>query len=321
MTPRLVSFIFFLTLFRSSLAQNQSFTEVVPADLLATRSVLLYSPSFTSEELNQTQQAFQQIGIDAVAYFEQDVVTAGKDVVKAYTEYFISRQIRNIIFLDKEIDSYALRAALFNQKTSLVDAGTVWRVEQPKLTELLRNVFQDTWRSQKKKNFLVGDSPETDIVVNPILGNRKELYAYDLKVDQLAVPRFGNEEMDKQLAQFFQDNYPLKYKLTDPGTDEKELRRSGCAYILCFVRTRGVAARQVLGYDMNQRETAYASITFPGGQLQLKTLPAQTEVYKFYFRHIDNGNVFLGNKWDADEEWLDALRNHVLGFKTDAKMY
>jgi hypothetical protein len=72
---------------------------------------------------------------------------------------------------------------------------------------------------------------------------------------------------------------------------------------------------------MNHRETAYASITFPGGQLQLKTIPAQTEVYKFYFRHIDNGNVFLGNKWDADENWLDALRNHVLGFKTDAKLY
>lgn len=321
MTSRLLCTLSFLALICSSAAQHQSFTDVVPPNFLATRSVVLYDPAFTAEELNQTQQAFQQIGIDAVAYFEQDVVTAGQDVVNAYASYFISRQIMNIVYLDKEPDWYAFRVGLFNQKTSLVDAGTVWRVQQPKLTELLRNVFQDTWRSQKKKNFLISESPEMDIRVDFIPGKRQELYAYDLKVDQLAVPRFGNEEMDKQLAQFFQDNYPLKYKLTDPGTDEKELRRNGFAYVLCFVHTRGVAARQVLGYDMNRRETAYASITFPGGQLQLKTIPAQTEVYKFYFRHIDNGNVFLGSKWDADENWIDALRNHVLGFKTDAKLY
>ncbi|HNJ44345.1 MAG TPA: hypothetical protein PKZ53_27940, partial [Acidobacteriota bacterium] len=298
-----------------------SFTGVVPANLLATRSVVLYDPAFTQEELNQTQQAFQQIGIDAVAYFERDVVTAGQDVVNAYTTYFISRQIQHIVYLDKGTNGYGFRAGLFNQKSSLVDMGALWRVQQPKLTEMLRVVFQDSWQSQKKKNFLISESPETDILIDFIPGKRQELYAFDLKVDQLAVPRFGNEEMDRQLAQFFQENYPLKYKLTDPGTDEKELRRSGCAYVLCFVRTRGVAARQVLGYDMNRRETAYASITFPAGQLQLKTIPAQTEVYKFYFRHIDNGNVFLGSKWDADENWLDALRNLVLGFKADAKLY
>ncbi len=321
MTSRLLCTLSFLTLICSSAAQGQSFTDVVPPNFLATRSVVLYDPAFTAEELNQTQQAFQQIGIDAVAYFEQDVVTAGQDVVRAYASYFTSRQIMHIVYLDKDPGWYAIRVGLFNQKTSLVDTGTAWRVQQTKLTELLRNVFQDTWRSQKKKNFLISESPETDILVDFIPGKRQELYAYDLKVDQLAVPRFGNEEMDKQLAQFFQDNYPLKYKLTDPGTDEKELRRNGFAYVLCFVHTRGVAARQVLGYDMNRRETAYASITFPGGQLQLKTIPAQTDVYKFYFRHIDNGNVFLGSKWDADENWIDALRNHVLGFKTDAKLY
>jgi hypothetical protein len=301
-------------------AQGQSYTDVVPSDLLGARSVVLYDPGVTPEELNQTQKAFQQIGIDAVAYFARDVVMAGNDVVKAYTEYFVNRQIRHIIFLDKSPETYGFRAGLFNQKSTLVDVGAVWRVQHPKLAELLRTVFQDSWRSQKKKNFLIGEFPETDIVVDPIRGKRQELYAYDLKVDQLAVPRFGNAEMDQQLEQFFQENYPLKYKITDAGTDEKELRRTGCAYVLCFVRTRGVAARQVLGYDMNRRETAYASITFPGGQLQLKTIPAQTEVYKFYFRHIDNGNIFLGSKWDADENWMDALRNHVLGFKADAKL-
>ena len=110
-------------------------------------------------------KAFQQIGIDAVAYFEQDVVTAGKDVVWGLIPSILSAARSAHCFLDKGIDSYALRAALFNQKTSLVDAGTVWRVQQPKLTELLRNVFRIPG-GVRKENFLISDSPETDILVN-----------------------------------------------------------------------------------------------------------------------------------------------------------
>jgi hypothetical protein len=89
---------------------------------------------------------------------------------------------------------------------------------------------------------------------------------------------------------------------------------------LCYVHTRGEAAKEVLGYDMSKGEKSYASIAYPEGQLQLKILPREEVVYKFYFRHTDNGNVFLGSKWDADTQWLDALRNHVLGFKQEAKI-
>jgi hypothetical protein len=90
--------------------------------------------------------------------------------------------------------------------------------------------------------------------------------------------------------------------------------------VLCFVHTRGQAAKEALGYDLSKGEKSYASITYPEGQLQLKILPKEEVVYKFYFRHIDNGNVFLGTKWDADTAWLDALRNHVMGFRQEAKI-
>lgn len=90
--------------------------------------------------------------------------------------------------------------------------------------------------------------------------------------------------------------------------------------MLCFVNTRGQAAKEVLGYDLSKGEKSYASIAYPDGQLQLKILPRDQSVYKFYFRHIDNGNVFLGTKWDADINWLDALRNHILGFKQEVKI-
>jgi|GEM_PF-291882 len=297
------------------------YVEVVPAKLLSSRCIVLFNHACKQTDLEEAQKAFQQIGIDAIAYFQTDAVLAGKDIIKAYTEYFTSRQITYLLFFDKISTGYQITGVTFDQKPSLFDAALpAWRVQKPRLNEMLRTIFQDSWRSQKKQNFLINEYPETDIVVDPVKGGRREFYAIDLKVDNLAVPKFGNEAMDKELEQFFSANYFLKYKLTETGTAETELRKQGFNYVLCYVHTRGKAAKEVLGYDMSKNESTYASITFPEGQLQLKMISDEIQVYKFYFRHIDNGNIFLGTKWDADVTWLDALRNHVLAFKTEAKI-
>ena len=320
----LVCFWVALLLCQSVQSQNSTqfnFTETPPIDLLASRTMVLHDFTFTQPELQEIQKAFQQIGIDAVAYFEMDVVMAGKDATRAFAEYFSSRQVKYLLQLEKSQSGFQFIAAPFNQKPTLFDVGAAaWRVQNVRLKDLLVTVFQDSWRSQKKQNYLVNEFPETDITIDPIKGNRQEFYAIDLKVDNLAVPKFGNETRDKELGQVFQAMYPLKYKITEAGTDEQELRKQGFHYVLCFVHTRGKAAREILGYDTSKPETAYASITFPSGQLQLKTIPEETEVYKFYFRHIDNGNVFLGTKWDADIQWQDALRNHIMAFKAEAKI-
>ncbi len=292
-----------------------------PANLLSTRSVALHDYTFTSKELEEIQRSFQKIGIDPIAYFETDVVLAGKDVTKAYAEYFVSRQVSFVVLLEKTDSGFQLTIAAFDQKPSLfATEQPAWQVKNSRLNDLLTTVWQDSWRSQKKANYLIADFAETDIVVDPIKGRRQEFYAIDLKVDNLAIPKFGNETMDKELEQFFIANYPMKYQIVNAGSDEQELRRKGFLYVLCFVRTRGVAAKEALGYDLSKGEKNYASITFPENQLQLKILPRDQSIYKFYFRHIDNGNVFLGNKWDADVNWLDALRNHVIGFKQEVKI-
>lgn len=318
-------FVLFLGLFIPGAAQPITRlltpTAVPPANLLSSRSVALYDYTLTPEELSEFQRGFQRIGIDAIAYFTVDVVTAGKDPQKAYADYFLERQITNLLFLEKGSFGFRFTATPFNNKPGLVDAAQpAWQMTQPKLNELLTAVLQDSWRAQKKSNYLVNEFPETDIVVDAIKGRRQEFYAIDLKVDNLAVPKFGDEAMDAALDKFFAENYPLRYKLVDAGSDEQELRRKGFLYVLCFVHTRGQAAKESLGYDMSKGEKSYASITYPEGQLQLKILPKEEVVYKFYFRHIDNGNVFLGTKWDADTAWLDALRNHVMGFRQEAKI-
>jgi hypothetical protein len=308
------------TIAQRHFTEQLTFTETVPKDLLAARSVVLHDYTFKQSELEEMQKAFQQIGIDAVAYFESDVVMAGSDVTKAFSQYFATRQIKYLLFFEKIPQGYQLIGVSFDGSQALFDPKlAAWRVQKEKLSDLLRTVFQDSWRGQKKQNFLVNEFPETDINVDPTPGSRQQFYAIDLKVDNLAVPKFGDAAMDAELEKFFAENYGLKYKLIEKGTDEKNLRKEGFLYVLCFIHTRGRAAKALLGYNQSGIESLYASITFPNGQMQLKTLPANAEVYKFYVRHLVSGNIFLGTKWDADVTWQEALRNQIFGFKIETK--
>ena len=114
--------------------------------------------------------------------------------------------------------------------------------------------------------------------------------------------------------------YPLKFTFTDPNTSEADLRRQGNLFVLRFVKARAKVAKQILGYDMTKSESAIVSIMYANGQPQLKNIPANDVVYKFYFKHIESGNVYLGNKWDADESWQQALINQIKGFKAEHKI-
>jgi hypothetical protein len=108
--------------------------------------------------------------------------------------------------------------------------------------------------------------------------------------------------------------------MTEPGTSERDLRKQGLLYVLCYVHTRGVAAKELLGYDMSKSESALVSVTYPGDQQQLKNIPSNTPIYKFYFKHIDSGNVFFGTKWDADLTWDQALLNQLKGMNAELRL-
>lgn len=316
-----------LFVFSASLCGAQTLTPPFPPSsypppkLLSSRAVALYDYRLSTAEINEFQKGFQRIGLDAIAWFATDIVMAGQDAIKAYSTYFTEREIAFLIFADKGGEGYRLTTTPFTVKPVLFDVTQpAWQVSRAKLNELMTTLQQDSWRSQKKANYLVNEKPELDLSVDIVKGRRQEFYAIDLKVDNLAVPKFGNVAMDTVLENFFAKNYPLKYKMFDAGTIEQDMRSKGFTYVLCYVHTRGQAAKEVLDYDLSKNEKSYASIAYPDGQLQLKVLPKEEVVYKFYFRHIDNGNIFLGTKWDADVQWLDALRNHVFGFKQEAKI-
>jgi len=312
---------FILSTLIASAQINFQISDSAPTELLATKSVVFFSKDVTDAELEEFQRGFQQIGIDAVAYFDEDKIMAGKDPSRVYAEYFVTRDIKFIVLLEKKEKQFVFKATAFNGKSSFFDANqSAWQVTDVKISELLKTVYRDSWLVQKKQNFLINDLPEKTIELNFITGRRSDFFPIDLKVDNLAVPRTGDEAIDKEIEQFFATSYPYKYKMVDVNYDEKESRKLGFHYILCYVHTRSRAAREILGYDMSRAENAYASVTFPNGASQIKTISAAQPVYKFYFKHIESGNVFLGTKWDADETFYQAFKNHLMNFKQELNL-
>lgn len=302
--------------FLSRLKTNGS----APQNLLSTRTAVFYPHTMTMKELETIQLTFQRGGIDAVAYFENDLLTAGRDVSMAMAQYLISREITNICLASKNQNLYSITFFEFNKKANFVEQDQAAWVEQDRsLDELLQKLYRTVSNTLKKENYLVIDFPETGLAINPIHGQRNEFFAVDLKVDPLAVPKFGNPEMDKELEEIMK-TYPYKYTLTEPNLTESELRKQGLLFVLRFVHARDKVAKGVMGYDVTKSESGIVSITYPDNQPQLKNIHANTEVYKFYFKHIDSGNVYLGNKWDADLTWQQALLNQLKGFKYELKI-
>jgi len=296
-------------------------TAGLPEHLLSTRSVVFYSFGLTIEELEAIQISFQRTGIDAVSYFELDKLTAGKDIIRAFGFFLQKREIANLIFIEREESDFRISITAFNGNDNLIDKGqAAWSYSNRLLAEALKELYRTSSSEQKKLNLLINDVPELDMPIDPILGKRNEFYALDLKVDPLSVPLTGDDAVDKRIKEIFETYYPLKYKFIEPGLSERDMRKQGLPYVLCFVHTRDVAAKELLGFDMSKSESALVSVTYPGDQQQLKNIASNTPVYKFYFKHIDSGNVFFGTRWDADLTWDQALLNQIKGMKAELRL-
>lgn len=293
----------------------------LPEKLLSTRTAVFNHYSLTEKEITEIQLSFQRTGIDAIIHLELDMLFAGKDVTKAFSDYLTKREITNLVFIEKGETGYRITITTFSGKENVIEPNQMaWSTSNGLLTEALKTLYRTAAAQQKKQNLLINDAPETEAVINPIVGKRNDFFASDLKVDPLAVPKTGDESIDRELEEIFTNNYPLKFKMTEPELTEKELRRQGQLYVLGFIYTRGSAAKELLGYDMTKTESALISVTYPDSQQQLKNIPSNTPVFKFFFKHIDSGNVFLGTKWDADVTWQQALLNHIRGMKAELRI-
>ncbi len=294
-----------------------TYVDGVPEGLLSTRALVLYDESLTQEELAETQKYFQQTGIDAVAYLITDHVLAGPDPLKTFTTYLTTRAINYLIFFEKEKD-YLLVFVRYNNTKDLVDAGApAWKQTNSSLTELLKTLYRFAVSNQKKQNLLVNDFPETEVPLKYFTGLRNEKFTNDAISFKIAVAKLGNPKADAELEQILKEYFPVKYELVDAQLDDRELGKMGFRTVLRFVHTRGSVAKKILGYDLTQLAKSLTTVYYVNKEPNFKTIVASQTVYKFYVKHIEFGNIFLGKTWDGDIAWQDALKNHLVGMKIE----
>lgn len=292
----------------------------IPEAVMSRRSVVLHTSTVTPKEITIIHEGLIRAGIDAVAYFETDRVLAGGDAEKAYHKYLTKREISCVVIIQKKPTGFTGYITLYNNKPDFADSGqAAWSVTASSLSQLMNEIYRSVLSSYQKKNLLINEVAETDLPVRVVEGTRNETYAYDLKIDNLAVPKFTDSVATKELSEIFK-TYPLRYQLTDNTIADKDLRNKGFLYVLCVAHGQSGVVKEMLGYTVNQSESAFVSVTWPENEMQLKNIPAETEVYKFYVRHIDSGNVFLSTKWDADTSWQQALQNFIKGMKAEMKL-
>ncbi len=326
---RIFPLLVFLSVYANTTAQPElevdillkriSYSEIIPEGLLAGRSVVLFDDDLSQKDLEDTQTVFQQTGIDAVAYFNSNDILAGVDPEKAFSNFLIARQISFLIFFSKKSD-YSFTFVRFNGKGDLIGKESIaWQQKGTVLKELLMTIYRFAMSNQKKQNLLVTDVPELDIPVKYFTGRRNETYTAMVKSFRVAVPKFGTAKEDTILVQLLKKYFPVKYELVDPSLDDRELERKGFITVLRFIHTQGKIAKKILEYDLSQIANSIASVVLVNGESQIKTIPADEPVFKFYIKHLEYGNIFLGNKWDADQLWHVALANHLQLMRLDLK--
>lgn len=291
---------------------------------------------------------FIKIGIDPVAYFYLDDIYAGIDPSRKYIDHFVKREIKYIIVLskvnlkikNKEAIRYVIVITEFNKDRQVIANGQPAYKDQDKdMEDLMKKIYSITIRKDYvKTNNLIIDRPEFFGGISIINGRRNASFPTDLRVDKLAVPKFEEapipsnrpggminnkiaeetekynasvERMNFELDRSFQD-YPWQFELVKYNPDEKELWRQGFLYIIMHVHTTGKTIKEMLDYELNDIETGYITLLKkPDGSFTLRTIPVDAPVYKFYIRSLSRNEIYIGESWDADETWQDALNNFL----------
>lgn len=336
------------------------YSSQVPEDLLSTRSAVLISTSFEDERSNvkkdwkvlseEGHNVFYRLGVDAVAYYNFDDFFANESASASFSSLLKKRNIKNLILiLERKRDSgenyYEIIVTTFNGKPDLIGYGQdAFKILNSNYSDALRYFFNEVYRAElKRSNHLVIDVPEYFSGVSFIPRNRFEEYPSDLRVDKLAIRLFdtldlskinGDEEEIKRAEKLNQvlresneelkeafKNYPREYGFIPATFTSRDAWETGYTYVLNRIYTSGESIKLLLGYDLNPAETGYiSSIDDGSGELGLKTIPSNALVHKYYIQHANNKDIFIGERWDSDYTWENALRNFLATLRKEVDL-
>jgi hypothetical protein len=124
----------------------------IAEDVLSKRSVVLHSFNLSSKEINTIHENLVRTGIDAIGYFEIDMVLGGKDMTAAYSKYFTRREVANLVLVQKTPTGYRICVTSFNNENDLVKQNQpAWITEGPSLSEALTLLYRTALASNHKR--------------------------------------------------------------------------------------------------------------------------------------------------------------------------
>ena len=331
-----------------------NYNQEIPEGLLSTRSVAFVLVDDENEKRTgwkdlsvEAHKAMVRTGTDVVGYYNIHDVFAGIETQRYFSEDMLTREVKNILIIEKQRGSFSLKVTKFNGNPTFMDHGqNAWKSENVDLSEVLGDYRRAVGGSgQRRTNFLISDYPEFFEDTRLIKKQRFEVFNPDLKLDKLAVPVFPTLELPaanesgainnpvmKDIISYQQnwkvdslelsaimENYPFAYGIVTADLDEKKLREQGYQFILYYLHTSGKVIHELLNYKSDKNVTDYITIKPSGGKPDLVTIKAHQPVYKYYIKHIFSGEIYLGETWDAEENWQQALKNHIDGIKMRIK--
>lgn len=303
----------------------------IPKDLLKTRTVVFMNVNNLKweEEAKVLHNKLRSVGVDAVAYYALSDILSGHDATKAFYKDISSRNIPNMMIINKTDDSlYQAYIGNFAEGGSFFVPGMeVYQISAESIDKLgALIVMKAELAKLERENFLIIDIPEIFKRTNVIKTRRVANYNPDLRIDKLAVPMFEesvmishnidslNIELDSIMAQ----NYPYRYGLIDPNLTDDEMISQGYLMVLRKLENNIESLKRMLGYEILESETVHISIR-KGEVDQLKELFANQNGHKYYIQQLYTKDIYLGNLWDADITWQEALKNHIANLKADQK--
>ena len=323
----------------------------IPKDLQTSKSFVVISIQDDDSKVrgdwktiaDQAHFYIRKLGIDAVLYFYIDDLIAGYDVQLAIAAQMNAREVKNIFMLSKDVvngkDQFIGVLTAYNQRPNYISNNqAAWKSQTTDMEILFRNLARAIDNAAlTMENLLIIDSPEYFQGVDIIRGKRFETFNTDLRIDRIAIPQFldlpipentGDQSTEKIVALINEENannlsrnaqleqlmsvYPYKFAIVPYEYDEKKLLTKGFQFVLMRVNSSGKNVRKLLGYDINDEVDALVTIKNDKEQnVSIKSIPIDGMIYKYYVKHINSGDIYLGEQWDGDDNWQDALNNHI----------
>ncbi len=328
----------------TQMSQLEYASDDIPGDLLSSRTgVILRNTTDLDRKswkkhVQNFHRGFLQMGIDPVLYvFEQDMY-ANKKINEAYMDLIRSRDIGNLIILNKTAGKFELIITSNFNKQNFFNRREAWKADDIDVSPLLYKLGVIVKRSDiPATNFLMLSEPEYVEDISFFKGSHLATYPGVLRRQKLGVAQMDSVRINSKLPEdkrqaliaFNQEvkrynenlekifeNYPYEWEMFSFKDNDYALA-SGIQYVFQLVHTSGSGAKDFLNYPDHTKETQIISVT-PGiipGEVRLKRLPVETVVYKGYIYQARTDDVYVGTEWDADTDWQDAVRNFFFTLK------